>query len=83
MVRMDVDIDQEACEELMRLCGFSTQAEAINFALRTQAGQRRRMEEARARILANPKEMEAIRGIGWEEGFYEMHDGGGPGPTTS
>ena len=82
MVRMDVDIDQEACEELMRLCGFSTQAEAINFALRTQARLRRKMEEARARVLANPKEMEALRKIGWSEDLYEVRGGRGPGPIT-
>ena len=83
MVRIDVDIDQEACEELMRLCGFSTQDEAINFALRTQAEQRRKMEEARARVLANPEEMEALRKIGWSEDLYEMGGGRGPGPITS
>ena len=85
MVRIDVDIDNQACEELMRLYGFSTQAEAINFALRTQAKQRRTMEEhrARARERMSPEEIRAMRAIGWDEDLYEMRGGRGSSPTTS
>ena len=85
MVRIDVDIDHDACEELMRICGFLTQSDAINFALRTQAKQRRAMEEARARARErmSPEEFRAMRAIGWGEDLDEMHGGRGYGPSTS
>ena len=55
MVRTNVDIDDEACSEVMRRYGFATKRQAINFALRTLAVEPLSVEEARA-----------LRGIGWE-----------------
>ena len=55
MVRMNVNIDDEACAEVMRRYGFDTKREAINFALRTLAVEPMSVAEARA-----------LRGIGWE-----------------
>ena len=77
MVLISVDIDHEACEELMRSCGFSTQADAINYALRSQVKQRRALEGARARAETRmtPEEIESHRGIGWEGDLEEMRGG--------
>ena len=55
MVRANVDIDDEACAEVMRRYGFTTKRQAINFALRTLAVEHLSVNEARE-----------LRGIGWE-----------------
>lgn len=55
MARTTIDIDDAACAELMRRYRFATKQEAVNFALRTLAGERAALEEARA-----------MRGTGWE-----------------
>ena len=55
MVRANLNIDDDACAEVMRRYGFSTKREAINFALRTLAVEPLSLDEARA-----------LRGIGWE-----------------
>ena len=55
MVRTNMNIDGEACVEVMRRYGFTTKREAINFALRTLAVEPLSVDEARA-----------LRGIGWE-----------------
>ena len=55
MVRTNVNIDDEACAEVMRRYGFTTKRQAINFALRTLAVEPLSLDEARA-----------LRGIGWE-----------------
>ncbi len=55
MVRTNVDIDDEACAEVMRRYSFKTKREAINFALRTLAAEPLSVDDARA-----------LRGIGWE-----------------
>ena len=55
MARTNVDIDDEACAEIMRRYRLATKREAINFALRTLAAEPASLEEARA-----------LRGIGWE-----------------
>ena len=64
MVRANVDIDDQACAEVMRRYGIATQREAINFALRTLATKPMSVEEARA-----------LRGIGWESDLDEMRSG--------
>jgi Arc/MetJ family transcription regulator len=64
MVRANVDIDDQACAEVMRRYGIATQREAINFALRTLATKPMSVEEARA-----------LRGIGWEGDLDEMRSG--------
>ena len=55
MSRTNVNIDDEACTEVMRRYRLETKREAINFALRTLAAEPASVEEARA-----------LRGIGWE-----------------
>ena len=55
MSRTDVDIDDEACAEVMRRYRLKTQSEAINLALRTLASAKFSLDEARA-----------LRGIGWD-----------------
>ena len=61
MGRTNVDIDDEACAEVMRRYGLKTKREAVNLALRTMAGEKASLEEARA-----------MRGIGWEGDLDEM-----------
>ena len=76
MVLVNVDIDQQACEELMRLCGYSTHAEAINAALRTQVKHSRALQGARLpKRRMTPEEIESYRGIGWEGDLDEMRGG--------
>ena len=61
MGRTNVDIDEQACTEIMRRYQFATKREAINFALRTVAGERASLEEALA-----------LEGSGWEGDLDEM-----------
>ena len=55
MARTNIDIDDQACAEVMRRYQLTTKREAVNFALRTLAAEPASVEEARA-----------LRGIGWE-----------------
>ena len=55
MSRTNVDIDDQACAEVMRRYHFATKREAINFALRTLAAEALSVEDARA-----------LRGSGWD-----------------
>ena len=55
MARTNVDIDDQACAEVMRRYRFSTKREAINFALRTLAAEPMSVKDARA-----------LRGSGWD-----------------
>ena len=61
MSRTNVDIDDQACAEVMRRYQLQTKREAINFALRTLAAEPLSVDEARA-----------LRGIGWEGDLDEM-----------
>ena len=61
MSRTNVDIDDQACAEVMRRYQLPTKREAINFALRTLAAEPLSVDEARA-----------LRGIGWEGDLDEM-----------
>ena len=63
MAYLTLDIDDEACAEVMRRYGLSTQGEAINLALRKLADERASLEEARA-----------MRGSGWEGDLDAMRD---------
>lgn len=54
MSRTNIDIDDQACVEVMRRYQLTTKREAINFALRTLAAEPASVEEART-----------LRGIGW------------------
>ncbi len=55
MTRINVDIDDQACAEVMRRYRLATKREAINLALRMLAAETASVDEARS-----------LRGIGWE-----------------
>ena len=55
MSRITLDIDDEACAEVMRRYGLATKSDAVNLALRTLAAAPMSEDEARA-----------MRGSGWE-----------------
>lgn len=55
MARTNVDIDDQACAEVMRRYRLATKREAINYALRSLAAEPLSLDEARA-----------LRGSGWE-----------------
>ena len=61
MVRIHVDIDDQACAVIMRRYGLATKRDAINFALRTLAAEPAAVNEAGA-----------LRGIGWEGNLLAM-----------
>ncbi len=67
MTRTNVDIDDEACAEVMRRYQLATKREAINFALRTLAAEPASVEEARA-----------LRGTGWEGDLDQMRSDRAP-----
>lgn len=60
-----IDIDDEACAEVMRRHRFATISETVNFALRKIVHEKVSLEE----VLA-------MRGMGWESDLEEMHGGG-------
>ena len=64
MSRTNVNIDDEACAEIMRRYRLATKREAINFALRTLAAEPLGVEEA-----------QRLRGSGWEGDLDEMRSG--------
>ena len=55
MTRINVDIDDQACAEVMRRYRLATKREAINLALRMLAAEPASVDEVRS-----------LRGIGWE-----------------
>jgi len=55
MARTNIDLDDGACDTVMRRYDFSTKRDAVNFALRTVAAERLSLEAARQ-----------LRGSGWE-----------------
>lgn len=61
MSRTNVDVDDEACAEVMRRYRLRSKREAVNFALRTLAAEPFSVEEARR-----------LRGTGWEGDLDEM-----------
>ena len=61
MANVRVDIDDEACAEVMRRFAFKTKSEAVNYALRSLASERASLEEA-----------QAMQGSGWEGDLDEM-----------
>ncbi len=61
MSRTNVDIDDQACAEVMRRYRLATKREAVNYALRTLAAEPASLEEARS-----------LRGIGWEGNLDAM-----------
>ena len=61
MSRTNVNIDDEACAEVMRRYHLATKREAVNFALRVIAAEPFGVEEARR-----------LRGSGWEGDLGEL-----------
>ena len=61
MSRTNINIDDEACAEIMRRYRLATKREAVNFALRTLAAEPLNIEDARR-----------MRGSGWEGDLGEM-----------
>ena len=61
MARTNIDIDDEACEAVMRRFGFTTKREAVNFALRQAVIEPLTLEEALA-----------MRGSGWDDDLGRM-----------
>lgn len=58
MARTNIDLDDAACETVMRRYGFTTKRDAANFALRHLAAELFSIEEAKA-----------MPGAGWEGGL--------------
>ena len=64
MSRTTVNIDDEACAEVMRRYHLTTKRAAINFALRAPAEEPLSADEARR-----------LRGAGWEGDLSELRSG--------
>jgi Arc/MetJ family transcription regulator len=63
MARTNIDIDDRACEEVMRRYELTSKRDAVNLALRTLAGEALSVSDARA-----------LRGSGWEGDLDELRD---------
>ena len=61
MSRTNIDVDDEACAEVMRRYRLATKREAVNLALRTLAAEPLSVEEARR-----------LRGSGWQGDLDEL-----------
>lgn len=61
MSRTNIDIDEEACQQVMDRYQLRSKREAVNFALRLVAGEALDLEQARG-----------MRGSGWEGDLDEM-----------
>ena len=61
MSRTNINIDDEACAEVMRRYPLATKRDAVNFVLRTLAAESLDVEEVRR-----------LRGSGWEGDLDEM-----------
>lgn len=61
MSRTNIDIDEVACELLMQRYHLATKRAAVNFALRTLAGEPLSLDKARQ-----------LRGSGWDGDLDEM-----------
>ena len=71
MTRINVNIDDRACAEVMRSFRLKTKQEAINVALRKLAPEPLSLDEARA-----------LRGIGWEGDLDRMRSSRSPKPCS-
>lgn len=61
MTRTNIDIDDEACEQVMARYHLRSKREAVNLALRLVAGEPLELEQARQ-----------LRGSGWDGDLDEM-----------
>ncbi|OJU86309.1 MAG: antitoxin [Solirubrobacterales bacterium 70-9] len=64
MARTNIDIDESACDAVMRRYRLATKREAVNFALRTVASEALDIDHARR-----------LRGSGWDGDLEEMRSG--------
>jgi Arc/MetJ family transcription regulator len=64
MARTNIDIDDEACQAVMRRYHLATKRDAVNFALRTLAAEPLDVDDARR-----------LRGSGWIGDLDEMRAG--------
>jgi Arc/MetJ family transcription regulator len=64
MSRTNIDIDDDACRVVMERYHLATKRDAVNFALRTIAGEALSLDEARR-----------LRGSGWDADLDEMRTG--------
>jgi Arc/MetJ family transcription regulator len=61
MGRTNIDLDDEACDAVMRRYRLSSKRDAVNFALRTVAAEALGLDEARR-----------LRGSGWDGDLDEL-----------
>ena len=61
MSRTNIDIDEDACRVIMQRYRLATKRDAVNFALRTVAGEPLSLDKARR-----------LRGSGWDGDLEEM-----------
>ena len=64
MARTNIDVDDESCLVIMQRYGLRTKRDAVNFALRTVAGEALSLDDARR-----------LRGSGWDGDLEELRDG--------
>lgn len=62
MARTNIDIDDAACDAVMRRFGLSTKREAVNFALRELA------------TVLSAHDARALRGSGWDGDLEQMRE---------
>ena len=73
MARTNIDIDDQACAEVMRRYRLTTKREAVNLALRTLA------ENGDSAVKpATLEEALSLRGSGWDGDLDEMRGGFAP-----
>ena len=61
VARTNIDLDDEACRQVMERYDLATKREAVNLALRRLAGEPLALDDARA-----------LRGSGWDGDLDEM-----------
>ena len=67
MARTNIDIDDEACDIVMRRYGLRSKRDAVNFALRRLSVEALSLDEARA-----------MSGAGWEGDLDSIRSGEAP-----
>lgn len=61
MGRTNIDLDDDACDAVMRRYNLSSKRDAVNFALRTVAAEALDLDQARR-----------LRGAGWDGDLEEL-----------
>ena len=64
MSRTNIDLDDEACQSVMDRYHLSTKRDAVNFALRSIAGEPLDLDDARS-----------LRGSGWDGDLEQLRAG--------